>query len=1075
MLLRISHLRLLLCILLINAANTQVAASEGNEKYEDALECSFCLDNDDYNRCLELEEAEWKKNQEECNKHKTDCKKLCDDQKLEIENIINDMSKELGQKTKKTIWNLSSEDFQEIELTSVAKKAIIKCTRLNGVEKYWGLRDANSAKAQGLVETETCNQDNIELDGSAAVECTPYWFSRRLRATFYQQCLLNWNIEGLFQTSRLTVQELEELSFNLRNSEDAATTQKIAGSVSLIAGGTLGLILAPFTGGTSLVLTALAGGITTAGSITTMLAGENQVYIREAETRFNELSADMDELNFLLRSFAESSYNADKYKKRKRARLAQYTEQFRNKVKSAVEKKAFNAALGSTLLSGSSQVVAAIPFQSLLGKLQNSKLSLSKLSSFKVPKVPLGALIKNSKSLQSVSGVAGKARSFIVNSKIWTTFQQATKVIAPLLSIGIGIWGVVAGTEEYKTGFSHSLRASAKQISYNVDGLIAVYKTIAGREVKMDKSQQETELLYVLDVAVEERSIGSYFRLELFNEGTKEKCDTNVIKARNAVNRVISDLGAGGQAGPGCRRFPILKNGKTKVRVISESNREVIVKTVYLTTNGRFTPSLVCDDDGRAIIARASRPSQRHGKCTSKSSVYKIKTHTSNVSGSGTDHNVRMTLRVFENEKDDKPKKECQTNWLDNYGNDRVTGNTDTYGGEDLGECGDDFTEVVEGAYQNKRIEIEIELAKSNGILHEDAWSIDLLKVYLVGNPSETNILSCKLYHAGKAGVGEGFNVTVYSSGPRQTFDCVMMKGSNSTMLQQIEVHTCDNTDAGTGSDTMKFKLCDQKDLVGQQKNLDGHCCTTNRMAPNLVRNKWSLIDGDNFSKGDDGGEKLGECEGFDFSKMTDVWIGVDNPSTNAGCIDQMRFYGTTTNTTWGIPFGACHFHRVWSDSHLIQLYYDPYGKRYTEWENWRDRPVKCSLNKKLTIKTISVQVCDKNKGTDPGSKRKIQAIIKNGNGQNCTTSPMGPFNPGNFVDFKSLGSECAKMAIGQQVEMNIVNVDDDDGLCLSKIFFDASDENGSKQYQCRFDEGKDFNVYFQNKLINNTLPLICK
>jgi len=1074
MLLRISHLGLLLCILLINAANTQIAASEGYEKYEDALECSFCLDNEDYNRCLELEEAEWKKNQEECNKHKTDCKKLCDDQKLEIENIINDVSKELEQKTKKTIWDLSSEDFQEIELTSVANKAIIKCTRLNGVEKYWGLRDANSAKAQGLVETETCNQDNIELDGSAAVECTPYWFSRRLRATFYQQCLLNWNIEGLFQTSRLTVQELEELSFNLRNSEDAATTQKIAGSVSLIAGGTLGLILAPFTGGTSLVLTALAGGITTAGSITTMLAGDNQIYIREAETRFNELSADMDELNFLLRSFAESSYNADKYKRRKQARLLQYTEQLRNKIKSAVEKKAFNAALGSTLLSGSSQVVAAIPFQSLLGKLQNSKLSLSKLSSLKVPKVSLGALIKNSNSLQKVSGVAGRARSFIVNSKIWTTFQQATKVIAPLLSIGIGIWGVVAGTEEYKTGFSHSLRAAAKQISYNVDGLIAVYETIAEREVKMDKSQQETEFLYVLDVAVKKSSIYSKFMLELFNEGTKEKCVTNEIYAKDTINRVIGDLGAGAPAGPGCRRFPILKNGKTKVRVISSKGYEVSVETVYLTTNGRFTPSLVCDDDGREIIANKRRPSQRHGKCTSKSSVYKIKTHTSNRLGSGTDHNVRMTLKVFENEKDEKPKKECQTNWLDNAGNDRERGDTDIYGGEDLGECADDFTEIVEGAYENKRIEIDVELARTNGIIYEDAWRIDLLKIYLVGNPSETNILSCKLYENGKAGVGEGYDVNIKSSGPRQTFDCIMMKGSNTTMLEQLEVHTCDITLAGTGSDTMKFKFCDQKDLINKTKNLDGHCCTTNRMAANLVRNKWSLIDGDNFSKGDDGGEKLGECEGFDFSKMTDVWIGVDNPSTNAGCIDQMRFYGTG-NSTWGIPFGSCNFHRVWSDSHLIQIYHDPYGKNYTEWAGWREEPVKCSLNKKRTVKTISVQVCDKNKGTDPGSKRKIQAVIKNGNGQSCTTSPMGPFYPGNFVDFKSLGSECSKMEIGQEVEMNIVNVDDDDGLCLSKIFFDASDENGSKQYQCRFDEGKDFNVYFQNKLINNTLPLICK
>merc|ERR1711928_154392 len=61
MLLRISHLGLLLCLLLIEAGKAQAATSEGYEKYEDALECSFCLDNEDYNRCLDLEEAEWKK------------------------------------------------------------------------------------------------------------------------------------------------------------------------------------------------------------------------------------------------------------------------------------------------------------------------------------------------------------------------------------------------------------------------------------------------------------------------------------------------------------------------------------------------------------------------------------------------------------------------------------------------------------------------------------------------------------------------------------------------------------------------------------------------------------------------------------------------------------------------------------------------------------------------------------------------------------------------------------------------------------------------------------------------------
>merc|ERR1712203_781536 len=111
-----------------------------------------------------------------------------------------------------------------------------KCTRLENVEKYWGLRVRKSAREEGLKEDETCNVDNVKLDGEVGVDCVAYWFSIELRATFYQQCLENWPINGLFRTSRLTVQELNELSFHLRSSEDAATTQKIGGSIGLIAG-----------------------------------------------------------------------------------------------------------------------------------------------------------------------------------------------------------------------------------------------------------------------------------------------------------------------------------------------------------------------------------------------------------------------------------------------------------------------------------------------------------------------------------------------------------------------------------------------------------------------------------------------------------------------------------------------------------------------------------------------------------------------------------------------------------------------------------------------------------------------
>jgi len=128
-------------------------------------------------------------------------------------------------------------------------------------------------------------------------------------------------------------------------------------------------------------------------------------------------------------------------------------------------------------------------------------------------------------------------------------------------------------------------------------------------------------------------------------------------------------------------------------------------------------------------------------------------------------------------------------------------------------------------------------------------------------------------------------------------------------------------------------------------------------------------------------------------------------------------------------------------------------------------------------MKTIHVKVCEKGEGTDPGSRRGIQAVLEDGNGKTCTTDKMeGPFYNGNFRSFSSLGNSCSDFVIGQEVKMWIVNTEDDDGLCLNDIYFDSSDvtTGETKSYRCRFDDSQGMTTYFQDKEVNG-LPLICK
>ena len=88
--------------------------------------------------------------------------------------------------------------------------------------------------------------------------------------------------------------------------------------------------------------------------------------------------------------------------------------------------------------------------------------------------------------------------------------------------------------------------------------------------------------------------------------------------------------------------------------------------------------------------------------------------------------------------------------------------------------------------------------------------------------------------------------------------------------MEAINVHVCDLADSGSETDKLIFRFCENKDdLEGSPADVRNNpkCCVTNRfgwynMKEAFWRNKWHMIDGN--TKTDDGGDKLGQCEGFE-------------------------------------------------------------------------------------------------------------------------------------------------------------------------------------------------------------------
>ena len=140
-----------------------------------------------------------------------------------------------------------------------------------------------------------------------------------------------------------------------------------------------------------------------------------------------------------------------------------------------------------------------------------------------------------------------------------------------------------------------------------------------------------------------------------------------------------------------------------------------------------------------------------------------------------------------------------------------------------------------------------------------------------------------------------------------------------------------------------------------------GRCCETNYFSGSYTRGLPTGIDGNTLK--DDGGEKLGQCEGFEMTTGPFEML-LDNENKNAVCFDNIGMYGNTetnlTSSTLPTPFKTCSMPNVWAEeSHtkFVDDYHECFS--YYNFASLKSS-VKCHLNSKINLSHLRIGLCNR-------------------------------------------------------------------------------------------------------------------
>jgi len=674
----------------------------------------------------------------------------------------------------------------------------------------------------------------------------------------------------------------------------------------------------------------------------------------------------------------------------------------------------------------------------------------------------------------------------------------AGRLVMPGLSAAIGIWEVVQGAdvENVHKGFVHKIELARRDLEKSVEDILKAYLDM-NLEGQMDANYSKVATISSIDFrltssAWHDRTVQFEVKTKGSNASSWRYHSTDFMRGEFVNNQWVLMRDAQDLGDVGAKAM-IYDDETFYIRMVSQGSA-LTVDGIQIGVDGRFIPSIECrngTERNRTAVTVPAGGMSDWMECKRKVGMKKIKFHTKQEIYAGTDDNIKLKIIIPTVTVDGRSvDKNCTTGFLDTKSyDDREQGETDIYYPVDdsFGDCTDDeLSDALLGANKNKTIRLTI--IKSTYGLADD-WTPDLVKIYFTMEQDEEWIITCELCDSKAGACNEGWGVTITDE--EKGFECFTLNPKQKTRsLQKIKVKSCDLTDADSNTNKLKLKICkvsnsgerveDSRITPGNHAmRLAGNmaCCTTNLFGTGIERGSWSpMIDGDTAH--DDGGEQLGQCEGFPI-EGSKVDISLKNEGTDAVCLDEFRFFGgkDLRSSTRDIAFIDCvPTCKLWGETSHFGGNPTSYceGDSYTV--PWGARNTRCDVGDSTeTVKKIAVMTCT---GSHSGSQSQIKAVIQNMDGEKCTTDALKntPIQPGHYIESSNMGQECRQTPLKNgDVKVWIVNEDRRDSLCITDVYLDVSSSSGTtRQLKCKMDEEESFKVYARDMALDG-LPLTCK
>ena len=338
----------------------------------------------------------------------------------------------------------------------------------------------------------------------------------------------------------------------------------------------------------------------------------------------------------------------------------------------------------------------------------------------------------------------------------------------------------------------------------------------------------------------------------------------------------------------------------------------------------------------------------------------------------------------------------------------------------------------------SKEGEIRVRLKTENS--GAGFWNVDWIKFYFLGLKSKSIFLLCHNEDGEK------------SDGTWYEFSCKLHRPDfNKKSLKKLGISVCDKTHAGSLSNRIQLKLCQNAKDFSSDHDFNnavatGRCCKTNYFSGSYTRNEITYIDGNTLN--DDVGEKLGKCEGF-LLDSGPLNLLVENDDSDAVCFDNIRFYSDDVNgMTFPMPVRTCNIANLWAEGGLSKI------------ENWNDctdyyyrsnarSRYKCNLNSKISLSSLKLGICDRNYAA---SYDTFDVTLCDKNYENCCTTnnintdkqfnSYGLYTDGSYIKEvnPSILGNCKDKLLSETVTI-FIDLKGSDGLCID--YFELGEHSG--------------------------------